>query len=78
MSDIDNGGPAFPTENEHQSGANTYHYEGMQLRDYFAAKALPIAAQDELLHPSYDEATYRGTAERAYLYADAMLQARKS
>lgn len=33
----DDGGPAFPTENAHQSGNTTYHFEGMALRDYFAA-----------------------------------------
>lgn len=34
---MSNGGPAFPTENERQTGANSYHYEGMSLRDYLAA-----------------------------------------
>lgn len=33
----DNGGPAFPTDSEHQNGPNSYHFEGMTLRDYFAA-----------------------------------------
>lgn len=36
MNDKDNGGPAFPTENERQTGHSTWHYEGMTLRDYFA------------------------------------------
>ncbi len=33
------GGPAFPTDNERQTGADSYHFTGMSLRDYFAAKA---------------------------------------
>ena len=33
----DNGGPAFPTEHTDASGL----YDGMTLRDYFAAKAIP-------------------------------------
>lgn len=37
MSEDKTGGPAFPTENERQTGANTYHYPGMMLRDYFIA-----------------------------------------
>jgi hypothetical protein len=57
-----NGGPAF---------------EGMTLRDYFAAAAISAAAADENAHPTYDVSTYKGAAERAYLFADAMLEARK-
>lgn len=39
MNDID-GGPAFPTDGEHQSGLNTWHHEGMSLRDYFAVHSV--------------------------------------
>lgn len=34
----DDGGPAFPTENERQVGHNEWHYQGMTLRDYFAGQ----------------------------------------
>lgn len=60
MSTPKDGGPAFPTDTEHQSGPSTLHFEGMSLRDYFAAKALAgqLAAEtdeygfvDELVHP---------------------------
>ena len=34
MSNIDDGGPAFPTE--------AFMVGGMTLRDYFAAKAMPV------------------------------------
>lgn len=64
---IDDGGPAFPTENEQQSGPNSYHYQGMSLRDYFAAKAL-----------SNTEGPPFRQAEQAYEIADAMLKARTS
>ena len=63
-----NGGPAFPT------GTG---YQGMTLRDYFAAKAL----QGLLADPNAFEDTGLGIeneyAEQAYVYADAMLKARK-
>ena len=54
------------------------HQEQADLRDHFAGLALTAAAADELKRPTFDEATYKGTAVRAYLYADAMLEARKS
>lgn len=63
------GGPAFPTENERQTGANSYHYEGMTLRDYFAAKALTVIYMDA------DDDEH--AAQRAYELADAMLKARE-
>ena len=67
------GGPAFPTDNAHQSSAATFHYEGMSLRDYFAGQALVgllAGLPDIRIGP--DE-----RAESAYLYADAMLEHRK-
>ena len=71
-----NGGPAFPT---HGSMGEVIQ-EGMTLRDYFAAKALPAIVS------TYVEANGRciGTdhfsrncAIHAYNLADAMLKARK-
>ena len=61
------GGSAFPHEN-HLS------HRGMTLRDYFAAKALP-----SMMHADAGrwEGNYKIHAERAYKYADAMLEARK-
>jgi hypothetical protein len=84
VSEQDNSGPAFPRHRLDWSNLNSDRPElvaesqGLSIRDYFAAKALAIAAADELLHPTYDVATYKGTAIRAYLYADAMLKARQS
>lgn len=64
---IETGGPAFPTENEGQSGPSTWRYEGMTMRDYFAAKAI-------------SEMTWvdkTGSAQECYEIADAMMKARE-
>jgi hypothetical protein len=55
--------------------ANTKFYqEGMDLRDYFAAKALPV-----LMHADSKpwEGHYEIHAEQAYKFADAMMKARE-
>ena len=66
---------AFPTHKE----------EGMELRDYFAAKAIPTAFAmfkhdyDRELTEGYsfgDSEDYEELAARAYLIADAMMKAR--
>ena len=71
MSNIETGGPAFPTEHTDTSGL----FDGMTLRDYFAAKALA----GELASPSlvWKDSVFRLTAKSAYEFADAMLKARK-
>jgi hypothetical protein len=48
--------------------------EGMTLRDYFAAKALPTAIREVEEAETYDLAE---VAAIAYQYADAMLKARE-
>ena len=48
--------------------------EGMLLRDYFAAAALPMAIQEMNEAESYD---LNEAACMAYHYADAMMQARQ-
>ena len=70
---INKGGPAFPTESEHQSSASTWHHEGMTLRDYLAAKAM----QGLLACPGTD-ANAKTVAKAAYIVADAMLRAREA
>lgn len=74
MSEIDNGGPAFPQK---EPLSNDWH--GMSLRDYFAAKAM----QGMLANTDHDdcEAHAKGEfmwimAENAYIAADAMLAER--
>lgn len=75
------GGPAFPSyEACERLNKDTDRYEthmlpvgGMELRDYFAAKAMQV-----ILHPAnervYDEVEIAGAA---YGMADAMLKARE-
>jgi len=58
------GGPAFPLENP------PYH-TGMNLRDYFAAKAMQgLVSDPDLVLDAIQ------TAQLSYKYADAMLKAR--
>ena len=69
----DDGELAFPATEEHglNSGA-----PGMTLRDYFAAKALPIA-WDALDKGYFDSDDHNeGLSRAAYQLADAMLKAR--
>lgn len=67
----DNGGPAFPTDTEHQPANHIMHLEGMTLRDYFAAKAMNAEIQ-----LNGENFTYEEIARRSYLQADAMLKSR--
>lgn len=68
MSTINNGGPAFPIPGLHDDA----DFNGMTLRDYFAAKALQgMCANGDACHRGDDV-----IAEDAYSLADAMLCAR--
>lgn len=76
MNDKDNGGPAFPSPEWSDAHGNIAPQEyGMTLRDYFAAKAMQGFAASESEESGHwiDETM----AERAYAWADAMLEARK-
>jgi len=81
---IEAGGPAFPCEwdyiNSNRAPAN-----GMTLRDYFAAKALPALIVDGQAVEGIKKAAkasgqdgMKVTAQVAYAYADAMLKARET
>ena len=65
------GGPAFPGQWDHGE-AGVESFLGMDLRDYFAAKALQglIAVPGSMTSVKQD-------VEWAYKYADAMMEARK-
>ena len=63
MSEIKDGGPAFPITH----AGNTYATTGMTLRDYFAAKAM---------QEFVGALTPEEGAPIAYWWADAMLKAR--
>lgn len=85
MSEKNNGGPAFPAIDRLDKSTDGFpHYdvvgaEGMTLRDYFAAKALPAliarVGSDIDMQGRY-EALNEGLAITAYELADAMLKAR--
>lgn len=58
--------PAFPVFPETGSG-HASAFQGMTLRDYFAAKAMQVVKCSD----------YKTTAEYCYLLADAMMKARE-
>lgn len=75
MNEINTGGPAFPS---HGSMGEVTH-EGMTLRDYFAAKALPAIYKDTCecgRVEGWAEGWRNEVAAEAYAIADAMLKAR--
>jgi hypothetical protein len=76
MKKINTGGPAFPVPGLHGNS----DYDGMDLRDYFAAKAMQgLIAHEErakqLGSHNLGDFDVR-VAVCAYRYADAMLEAR--
>ncbi|PRG40459.1 hypothetical protein [Burkholderia multivorans] len=90
MSEIKNGGPAFPGKasinrstgelQAHQFGNNDFETLGMSLRDYFAAKAMRVCAPRHV-HPDSEvryvaPISFDDLANDAYALADAMLRAR--
>jgi len=83
MSNTNTGGPAFPCEvlgiDEH--GEYRKPYEGMTLRDYFAAQAMTGAQIWDAVLNKKNSIFADGNgcdvlAETAYAIADAMLKAR--
>ena len=71
MSNTNTGGPAFP--GLHPSAECRFKDEGMALRDYFAAKAIPAILEQKDVH---DGRELTNAAWIAYQMADAMLKAR--
>ena len=70
---IEDGGPAFPTKpGDETIGGDVIRYEGMTLRDWFAGQALA-----GLLAESMHDCGPEGIAHDCYLFADAMIAARK-
>lgn len=81
---INDGGPAFPTDNAAQTGNATWHFQGMSLRDYLAAHA-PMSLQDaktaclsKTVSPPTGQELVDMLAAMKYVYADAMLKARSA
>ena len=69
------GGPAFPTEHTDTSGL----YDGMTLRDYFAAKAMTTMFYPAIMESirTDEDLDCLKVAGFAYAMADAMLAARE-
>ena len=74
---IDDGGPAFPVENDFNKEYN-YVCKGMTLRDWFAGQAMQAMLSNPAnygsIHEWRDDAT---VSEQAYEIADDMIKARK-
>ena len=64
---------AFPFQHKNPTSGLTTESAGMELRDYFAAKAM----QALIWNPDVDLENREDVAEVAYGYADAMLKARE-
>lgn len=83
MAKSDDGGPAFPTDTEHQPDQHVMHLEGMTLRDWFAGQIMASTMSTPvLLEETIKMAKYLGMtseqlmARAAYVRADAMLAER--
>jgi hypothetical protein len=68
--------PAFPSQYDHGMG-QIESWIGMNLRDYFAAKAIHAIAVGLGSDFGYNQNTYFKSAKEAYEIADAMLEARE-
>ena len=66
-----NGEPAFPVHDDPET------FTGMSLRDYFAAKAIPLAWKTFADGWSPDDLTPENIAKSAYQIADAMIAERE-
>jgi hypothetical protein len=92
MSEIDNGGPAFPhmkrPRPDFGSGVSeTFTDGGMSLRDWFAGQALPAVITATAAGQHHPIPLYTGKGDNpkleaaiardAYAMADAMIEARK-
>jgi len=75
---MDNGGPAFPCEVLVDQCGTKSTWEGMTLRDYFAAKAMQgwlASFSCESRHPT-ESGGAKYVAAASYAMADAMLAER--
>ena len=72
-----NSAPAFPVS--FKWGKELRQYNGMTLRDYFAAKAMQVILQsqyeDGIYVGDHDNISEQVCANSAYIMADAMMKA---
>jgi len=73
-----NNPPAFPLTSHWHNELN--HYNGMSLRDYFAAKAMQAFLTNDAIANSVNTSSewLMKTAITSYEIADAMLKAREA
>jgi hypothetical protein len=72
----DDGGPVFPSGLKFTDDYNASHAErGMSLRDWFAGQALAGILAN--LNHMIGTTTYAQIGKDSYIFADAMLSARK-
>lgn len=69
---INDGGPAFPVADSYRVDGQVYNHNGMTLRDWFAGQAMASI----LISKNFTQASTKEITERAYWYADAMLDER--
>ena len=84
MSEIETGGLGLPANWVNISGVVVPDEDGMTLRDYFAAKALPAVFAEAMAEAREGSGLFQcpewrvGLALDAYKMADAMMKARGS
>jgi len=69
---VDDGGPAFPLHLPAMIGEPDTYWNGMSIRDWFAGQALAGL----ISHAGYGSISTEDIANEAYIYAEAMLEAR--
>ena len=69
---INAGGPAVPVDDRFYADGRVHGSNGMTLRDYFAGQALASI----LVSPNFTQASTKDIVERAFWFADAMLDER--
>jgi hypothetical protein len=76
MSEINDGGPAFPTDGESQVSALVWHFSGLTKREWFAGMALQghLSNPATTEHPAFDRLSL---SVECYATADAMIRAGK-
>ena len=83
MSQINDGGPAFPIHTPESQDSGAFTDYGISMRDYFAGQALIGAViqgyfgEIVKMSPVTFEEAYDQVAKGCYEQADAMLRARK-
>jgi hypothetical protein len=74
MSEKNTGGPAFPFAFADEDRVS----DGMTMRDYFAAKAIPYAQESGFYDKTKPGTWAEQVAVECYEMADAMLKAREA